>query len=73
MRPGSSVGRAAERYSEGPGFDSRSGCTFFSPCDIWRPTGDRDDIKLQSQCELFSVPIRNSRTNFNIAGEYVTV
>jgi hypothetical protein len=25
-------------YSEGPGFESRSGCTFFSPCDIWSPT-----------------------------------
>jgi hypothetical protein len=32
-RPDSSVNRAAERYSEGPRFESQSGCTFFSPCD----------------------------------------
>jgi hypothetical protein len=43
-RPDSSVGIAAERYLEGAGFESRPGCTFFSPCDIWRPTGDRDCI-----------------------------
>jgi hypothetical protein len=30
----SSVGR--ERYSEGPRFESRSDCTFFSPCGIWK-------------------------------------
>jgi hypothetical protein len=61
------------RYSEGPGFESWSGCTFFSPCDIWCPTWDRDDISSEFNFTLFSLPIRNSRTNFNIAGEYVTV
>jgi hypothetical protein len=32
-RPDSSVSRAEVRYSAGPGFNSQSGCTFFSPCD----------------------------------------
>jgi hypothetical protein len=31
--PANTVGRAAERYSEGPGYKSESRCTFFSPCD----------------------------------------
>jgi hypothetical protein len=40
--PKSSVDRAAKRYSKGPGFKLRSGCTVFSPCHIWRPTWDRN-------------------------------
>jgi hypothetical protein len=32
-RPDSLVGRIAERYSEGPWFESRSSCSFLSPCD----------------------------------------
>jgi hypothetical protein len=32
--PDNSVGKAAVRYSEGPWFESLSGCTFFSTCDI---------------------------------------
>jgi hypothetical protein len=35
-RPDSLVGRAAVRYSESPGFEFQSGCTFFSTCGTWK-------------------------------------
>jgi hypothetical protein len=37
--------------------------------------GDHDDdcISSESNFSLFSVHIRNSKRNFNVAGEYVTV
>jgi hypothetical protein len=75
-QPDSAVCIAKVRYSEGPGFESRSGntflgCTFFSPCDIWRSTWGHSSLSRVSHC--FSVSIGNWRRNFNTAGEYVTV
>jgi hypothetical protein len=54
--PDSSVRRAAVQYSEGPGFKSRSGSTFFSSCDTSFPEGDNMLIisLIQIHCALLT-------------------
>jgi hypothetical protein len=67
--------RAVVRISEGPGLESRSGCTFFLPCDIWRPIWGCDWIKLRVKFTSFYNlrKLRMNYMNYNIAGKYLTL
>jgi hypothetical protein len=50
------------------GIEPQNG-TFFSPCDIWRQRGT-----MTSSCSEFNSHLSVTQlTNFNIAGEYVTL
>jgi hypothetical protein len=53
-------------YSEGPGFEFRSGCLFFSPCDndILEVTSQHKDLRLQDHNKLATK--RTSRSGLSL-------